>query len=804
MTQILFADIRRILELRESTHVDDTPLATVPDRWALYRGETIALRYHYPVYFLHLMADCTLDDVRTAGASLVNPKVTDIIYAPSLEKLLKRDRRRDDDVQHWLRMPRDIISTHAFLRELLHDTLAIYQAKLAQLRPRYFVDPAVETVTNVPRSASRPLHAHLGKTTSSAVGVGVLLAEAGQGKTHITRQLAATLSTSLPIYVDSRLWRHVTPEHVTDPWKTIMSSFSWFGVPVPWVVDAEKEFVSILMRAGILSIIFDGFDEYIYWNRGRFDPLETLAMLGTLSDESSSGVLVTSRTSFWESDVARNGGIEAAHTVYRLIPFDRRHAHTFFHSRFDANEDLTDRAVTLYDSLRSTDADSRTGFVGRGFVLELLADLVSRTDRLPALPTAASVARRVMTALCEREQERQDLPLNYEQQLHALGIFAEAVAAGQAPTTDMLQLAIEMANNGLDPAQVATLVGDDTRGLSGQLAQHPLIELLPATREWRIRQDQVYYDLLAEQLLLCRDRDDPILRDFVEKILPDARLSADIATVLVDQACASGNTSQALSTLRRTIEKLLSYSSDVPTHMAMPEKDLACTIAMLMVNRLEMIGRPRAERCAALLDLLSMHTFYGLQFSGTIASMDFIGRSFYDCRFETVAWANCNFDSTTEFTRCRFIGGRLERCQGFGLTKMESNWADSDASIMIKSEQVIASARRYEDEDLRRDMALLIRKFAPREGFGTRSLEQRYLRSGTFSASPHRDLIIQAFQRHVLAEHSVGGRPAVHVRPEARDDVLFYITNGVLVGTLADAYLDIAAKLGIVPKSIAS
>ncbi len=794
MQPITFADIRRLLELRESTAVNEIPIASVPDRWALYVGESVVLRYQYTVYFLHLLSDCTLEDVPQAGASLVNPKLTDVIFAPSLERLLTRDESRLDDVRHWLRQPRGILSIPQFISQLLQVTLSKYREKLATLRPSYFVEPPVESEAQSKGQLSRPLRAHLAKAAPN-LGVGVLLAEAGQGKTHTTLQLAATLTTSIPIYVDSRLWKGSTPEHLTDPWKTITSSMSHFGAPVPWAIDAERDFVSIMLRAGIFSLIFDGFDEYIYWNRGRLDPIETLRLLGALGDDSSSGVLVTSRTSFWESDVAGDFDLDISHTRYRLVPFDRRHAYVFFESRFDGTNQSPARAMELYDTLRSSDGDSAAGFVGRGFVLELIADLVARADALPTLPTGASIARRVMKAICQREQVRQSLPLNSEQQLRALGIFAEAVAAGQPPSSDILQLSVQLAAESIDQESLRNLVGDSSTTLSGQLAQHPLIEWSSLTNEWHIRQEQVYYDLLAEQLLLCRDRDDPILRDFVEKILPDAKLSADIATVVLDQACSAGDTTKVHEILCEAVAKLLSYSRNIPTKASMPEKALATAIAMLAVNRFETLGRPREARCAALLALIPDGSLLGLQFSGSISSMDFSMRTFKDCRFDNVVWINCTFDATTGFDGCRFIGGRLDHCDGFGVASFQNIWADPDASILIKSEQVLAHARIYEPSDLERDINLLIRKLVSPEGFGTRSLEERYLKSGTFSASPHRDAILDAFWRHIIERHTVAGRPGVNVRAEARDALMFYVANGVMSGPLARAHDEVLQNL---------
>jgi hypothetical protein len=229
----------------------------------------------------------------------------------------------------------------------------------------------------------------------------------------------------------------------------------------------------------------------------------------------------------------------------------------------------------------------------------------------------------------------------------------------------------------------------------------------------------------------------------------------------------------------------------------MPERDLTTAIAILMVNRYVPAGRPRADRRDELLSYFPGNELRFLQFSGTLASISFKSVVFRQCRLEAVTFVNCEFDQTTIFDRCRFVGGRLENCDGFGKAKFIDGWKDPDAAMLIESQQVQADERPYTHRDLERDIDLLIQKFAPTDGFAMKLLEERFLRRGRFSNSPKREQIIKAFFRHVLEyeEPQRKGTLMVQIRPQVKSAVIFYVTNGVLTGALAIVFDEVAKEL---------
>lgn len=49
--------------------------------------------------------------------------------------------------------------------------------------------------------------------------------------------------------------------------------------------------------------MFDGFDEYILRNRGNVQPMEVLRPLADLAGTTSTRIVITSRTSFWNTNL---------------------------------------------------------------------------------------------------------------------------------------------------------------------------------------------------------------------------------------------------------------------------------------------------------------------------------------------------------------------------------------------------------------------------------------------------------------------------------------------------------------------
>ena len=122
----------------------------------------------------------------------------------------------------------------------------------------------------------------------------------------------------------------------------------------------------------------------------------------------------------------------------------------------------------------------------------------------------------------------------------------------------------------------------------------------------------------------------------------------------------------------------------------------------------------------------------------------------FQCRFRNVRWVNCRFDSNTVFTRCNFIGGSSDYCQGFGTAKWQDIIADEDAKTHISGLLIASGQRSYTEEDLKGDFRSVVEKLVGKGGAGFKTVKDDDLRSGKISVSIHRDLVIEEVQKNLL------------------------------------------------------
>jgi hypothetical protein len=159
-----------------------------------------------------------------------------------------------------------------------------------------------------------------------------------------------------------------------------------------------------------------------------------------------------------------------------------------------------------------------------------------------------------------------------------------------------------------------------------------------------------------------------------------------------------------------------------------------------------------------------------------------------------------NFDSQTKFNGCRFTGGNVLSCDGFGVALWtDSCLFDREAMTVIDAERVRAGQRAYSEEDLKNDIGHLIRKFVPKEAAGFRTVEEPNLIKGAISHSAKRDEIVEQFKKDVLDVHTISGVSEVgfHVRQDAKEALLHFAANGTFSGVLSTLYSALKKKLGV-------
>ncbi len=400
--------------------------------------------------------------------------------------------------------------------------------------------------------------------------------------------------------------------------------------------------------------------------------------------------------------------------------------------------------------------------------------------------------RWLVEAFCEREVTRQELPISARQQLRVLETFAAEVAMGAEPDSEALELCV------LEAAPDLTL--EDRTNCIERLKPHPLLGKQQRDDRWKWTEEQVGNVFLAQWLCRLATTDTDLESRHLRKFLARQSLSAggmnDLAAMVVGVAAEGhGGTSVITDVVRRVLEAARASGDDGGSTDG---RTLAAVLALRTVDHVAPEGSSRQGRATRLLQVLGGSPIRGIAFAGTISAMDLSGVEFVECRFDRVVWANVVLDDDTVFERCHFVGGIAERTDGIGLCNYRNCTWDAEARATIRAAQSREGKRRYGREDLKGDIAAVVRKFVNRSGF-LQTVETRNLSKGVIRGSKFCEEIIEALRSGLLENHSISGVKGGgwHVKEEAVEAVRFFANNGVMTGRLKEIYEATATKLGI-------
>jgi len=736
METLDFKEIAELLNNATSVEINTTPTMSSKGAWDLYVGQYKVHGEKISFEVLYLYSKASTEALLLASKSAFKKGITRVVFPPSLDRRIKAHRE-------IFKGAKELSTTKEYLASFLAEELKVYSSKLEARKPKFYVDPQVMVPRGVKRKIPNPVIGAL-KEGRDAGELVVLLAQPGQGKTfmseHIVSKMAESGNDLFPIYINSEQWATMGPAEISSLWKTITHSFRHLEAPISWVAGCEEVFIQTTLKAGLFCIIFDGFDEYVLQNHGKVSAIETIKMLSDLVKETSARIAVTSRNSFWDSEIVAQmseADKSIEFTPYLICPFDTGLARSYFRARFD-NDIRADRATGLYASLLKEDEK----FVGRGFTLSLIADLFSESDEQATYTDKQSPLMWLMEALCARETRRQDLPINANEQIRCLSLFAAECLQGEEANQVLLDYCIETA--------APKLSGDARKACINNMAPHPLVNRDIDSGQWLFTQKQVNVTLVAEYLIGASDNE---LSLFADKASVSDDFASDIATSIIHLIRSSGGE------VKNLIEKFLEPS----IHSQMENIDsfdslrkLAVLIALRWVDAEKL--KTSQDRADCLQALFPNREFNLLPFSGAIAKYDFSKSTFTRCKFNHVRWGNCKFSADTVFDHCNFVGsGSANHCLGFGLARWKNIISDNDGQAFVNSLRIEAGAKLYDVNDLRVDIDSVLKKFLVSGGLGFKRVNVHHVKSGHISSSRFKDQIIDSLSSHVIELKSAPG-----------------------------------------------
>lgn len=690
-------------------------------------------------------------------------------------------------------------SLKSYLVSFIGSELEEYRKELSARGPKDFVAPQLQLPAGVTTAIGQyslerfftdpPQTAASISTTKNCA---VLLATPGQGKTFMAEFLVSSLakkSSYIPIYVSSAQWTTMRLGDLGSIAKTITNSFSYFHAQIGWLNGFEDEFLTVALKAGHFCIVFDGFDEYVLRNGGAIPAIEVLRTLKQLAEETDSRLLITSRTTFWASDVegvAHQSDFNIdSYLRFELLPFDTNRAIGYFDKRFPGNATVVGRAKTIFEKLREANPE----FAGKGFSLKLTGDIAEHKSSEGLSNIQEHPGLWLLKQLCEREQLRQQLPLTADQQMLALKYTSSQQLKSGVLTDDEVRFGIEMAAPRLDKVAVNNCLQS--------FGSHPLIE---KTTDWQFSQEQVRVLLIASHLL--NELNSANGFDEITEISnrSDIQISeiADISEVMIELVRYSAISAEDV--LREVIQKL--FGKFCLSVAMLPKRlDFARRlIAQLLLASTELLaprGSTREERSAKLAELVGGKTLKGLVFGPSIARLNFSGYRFEGCVFDNVQWQYCKFDASTLFVGCHFLGGSESQSEGVESAIFREYLGDEEGTAFVEGLQIRSGQRIYGADNLKADIRAILRKFVTPDGLHFRSVNEMHLTSGTVSKSRFKEEILRELCRDVIHKHEISGLSdkGYHVREEAREAVRFMAVNNSLSGLLDAVFNRLLEKI---------
>jgi hypothetical protein len=671
----------------------------------------------------------------------------------------------------------------------------------------HYVDPPIEAVSHpdMPFSPKRNalIESFIQPNRSGSTNdlIHVLLAEPGHGKTFFSRYLSELLLRFqlVPLFVESKQWSGLGTDDLSDIWKTVAHTFRALRAPIPIVDGYEESFIRICLKANLFRLVFDGFDEYVLKTAGHVDAREALDSMRAMSGATGTPLLITSRSSFWHTEVQpRLGTLADAIRVFQMKPFSTVQAERYLHHRFPDSPARVKSGVRVFSELKRRTSTGDVDFVGRGFFLPLLADVVERDDvDVNFQPRGMTATQWIMSNLCGREILAHRLPLTIEQQTRLFTEYAQLLFAGEPATLENLRLVL---------ATTPGLNRDDIDALTGKASErslriHPLLSVDPVTNQVVFASQQIFYSLLCDALV-CGCSGDASDRNGLKSMLNARNVAPSVLSELAESlvehvAETSADNTGFVERIRQVLESIKQCEPTRPGTHVQNAAAMASCIAVTAISRLFPTGSSRKEKANALLSLLGLQTFSALDVMGTLNGYDFRGARFEDCEFEGVIWFGCIFDGNTVFSRCVFRANRVLACDGFGSCTWIGCELDNLSTTAFRSEQIRAERVPYTQYDLRHDVRLLAKKFVEAGRF--REVRQSDLGKGPLGLSIHRNRIVECFKDSILDRHDASEIVSYSVKPSERETVQFFLDNGVPSGSIKTVVDELARSLHIPP-----
>lgn len=602
----------------------------------------------------------------------------------------------------------------------------------------------------------------------TSAGVTVVCAGAGVGKTTLARRVTVDLAERvatwkrIPVYIEASHWtKLLDAESLDDFWSVVQHSLRHFEGPS--LTEQQMQFA---LQSGYVCLIFDGFDELCGHRHAGFNPREMLASLSLLAEASSARIVMTTRTKYWDSEIADSAVPENV-TVWYLGAFNTQQAIAYFERLFAGDSVSRERARQLYHELKRSDVPRDPGgdreqFVNLPICVHMIAEYVRSGGKVLATGDG-SVVRNVLRGLCDREVERQKLHTTADNQLRALREIAVDYSDSANPSFERSILEVA----GFDSRDIGRLTTSFLLSFRGESCSFGYDFLAPFLRA----------EFLCDYIAAPQEANTKRALALMKKEAGGRGSAWDHLAVL-----SSGTTAAQIREIYRKVPPELREARSFLFHFASAAWRKADSVRSERTSRIlgALVGPEAFEE----------KNLPGMTFIGTVERLDLRGLRFVDSFFEDVLFSNCLADGTTGFTRCRFAGD-LE-FQGSSWTEVVTEDCNFEPPTDLVWEEFCGTGKRREDL-LRDALRYALGKFWHHGRFKASIRRNDWLK-GPLGRSRFSDHLLAALTRNGLISEETGSGVTEGVYVFSREglyDLQMFMDSRQLTGRVKAVFDDV-------------
>lgn len=370
--------------------------------------------------FVYLKAGCTTDQLNEANRTTSTTKPAYVLMAPS-HRLTEQSVRAT-----FANRAIDVFEIEAAVWRRLSSAFDKYLEALGTGVPheRYFVRPRKDQESRA--ELDKEVLDYLSGAGNVPPGtLMVVSAGAGVGKTTVARRAVLDVvrrmsqNKIIPIFVESTHWDKFNLEADLELWDIIRNSIDHFGGPI----GLTQDLFNYGLQQGYFVFVFDGFDELCSPKQSQFSAIDVLRSFADLSKQTDARILLTTRALFWHNEIEKVG-VPTNVAVLSLAPFNKQQALGYFQERFRRDIRKRDQAQTLYTNLvaasdlpENEEGTARSKFANLPLVVVMLAQYVEQGG--VDFESQGLLIQDLLCRLCLRDQARQDLLANAQEQIRA-------------------------------------------------------------------------------------------------------------------------------------------------------------------------------------------------------------------------------------------------------------------------------------------------------------------------------------------------------------------------------------------------